>query len=175
MTYRFIPDVEKYHSFVLANEIPYAILDPLDEANPIEKKWTSVQVKLEKSYEMGDFAYLRPGVPVVSSSALEILRPIISVDVEFLPINLESEPFFAIHVLTTLDCLDMKRSEIVRFPSGGIMDIDKFVLKAGCVAEHAMFRLKKAESKYVFVSDEFKSVVTKNNLKGAIFKIVEEA
>ncbi len=65
----------------------------------------------------GDFPSLSNfwRIPVFSQRALDCLRPLISYCCEALPIIHHSgKPYYIIHVMDTIDCLDEDRSELRR-------------------------------------------------------------
>ncbi|HEY0601659.1 MAG TPA: DUF1629 domain-containing protein, partial [Herpetosiphonaceae bacterium] len=101
--------------------------------------------------------------------AWQVLEPLLGQSVEALPLRTDEHTYYAINVLVVLDCLDMDRSEIQYFPSGGIMYIDRYVFEEGCVDEHPIFKIQGAELKEVLVSEQVKAVVEQNHLAGFVF------
>jgi hypothetical protein len=171
-SYKIIQDVQHYDSVVLPRAASYKKLEVLAGVEPVAAKWVPLTVRFHKMEKAGDFPYLSTDVPVFTKRALQALQPLIGQSIEALPLECESEELYAIHALELMDCLDHSRSVVTRFPSGGIMDVEEFVFKKNCDQGKHIFRLTDAPTKYVFVSDQFKSVVEKNKLRGLIFEKV---
>jgi hypothetical protein len=170
-TYTIISDVDTYDALVLANPNDWDKLDKFT-GERLADTWTPVAVKTLKVKKAGDFLYLIHHVPVFSERAWQVLQPLVKDSVEALPLKHPKKIFYAINVLVLVDCLDYSRSQIERFPSGGIMEIERYVFKDGCVEGKHIFKVAEAPLKRVLVSEKFKELVEKNRLEGLIFSKV---
>jgi hypothetical protein len=170
-TYTITPDADTYHCLVLTNPSDW---DRFDEftGERLADTWTPVAVKTLKVKKAGDFPYLISHVPVFSGRAWQILQSLVKGSVEALPLEHPTKTVYAINVLDLLDCLDYSRSQIVRFPSGGIMEIERYAFKEGCVEGKHIFKIAEAPLKQVLVSDAFKELVERSQLEGLIFSKV---
>ena len=108
--------------------------------------------------------------------AKEIIGTLTADDVEFLPLfvpEISHTRYFAIHVLTTLDCLDNERSEFGYF--GDLrMRIDKYEFKPDCIGDTPIFKLPIFNRNSTYVTDSFKQLVEDNDLTGLEFRKVWE-
>ena len=162
--YKYICDSDTYHSLILDKSETYNLFDQFNGTSII-KSWISVTVHIYRTKLAGDFPHLTSHVPVFSQRAVDVLSPLLEGNVEVLPIecpDYKKKRFFAIHVLELLDCLDYLRSTITRFPSGGIMFIDRYVFKPDIVQDKHIFRILEAPLKGVFVSQKFRDIVEEN-------------
>jgi hypothetical protein len=99
---------------------------------------------------------------------------------EFLPVKIErqpgiappTEPFWLIHPLDHVDCIDYEESEFERVGSGedfGICMIDKLVLRPEAIGDRAIFR--PAHTGRIFCSRAFRDAVEKAKLKVAFYPL----
>jgi hypothetical protein len=110
----------------------------------------------------------------ISERALAMLYPLIKDQVEVL--DLITEPaigkFYALNVFFA-DCLDRDKSVFVHYTEGGIMDIEQYAFREGCLEGKYIFRLAEIWT-CTFVDDRFKLAVEENGLQGLIFYQVPE-
>jgi hypothetical protein len=108
-------------------------------------------------------------VPTASAKAVEVFRPILEPYVEFLPLRTEVGDYFALNV-EFLDCLDVIHSVIKRAESdGSIMGVDKYAFFQDRIEDVHMFRVTELGLSRLLVSNSFREVYEKNNLKGLLF------
>ena len=124
------------------------------------------------------------GVTACNAKAKYIIQELIDDHVEFLPLVFlrGSHPksftttasygeYYAINILTTLDCLDYDRSEFTYFKkTGNIRSVRKRVFKPECIRDVPIFKLPILNSVTTYVTDSFKQLVEDNNLTGLDFK-----
>jgi hypothetical protein len=170
--YTIVPDADTYHCLVLADPKDWDKFDDFT-GKRLAHMWVPVAVKIFKVKRAGDFPSLINHVPVLSSRAWQVLQSLIGGSVEALPLEHPTGIFYAINVLDLVDCLDYSRSQIERFPSGGIMYIERYAFKKGCVEGRHIFKIAEAPLKRVLVSDTFKQLVEKSQLEGLIFSGVD--
>ena len=119
----------------------------------------------EKGLELSD----APGftIPVFSRRAWECLEPLISKNVEILPLDFNEKEYFGINVITVLDAIDYEKSIYKTYRDGKrIMAFEKYVFLPTVIEDVSMFKILDEKTRYAFVSDEFKQTVEKNNLLG---------
>jgi hypothetical protein len=162
-------DPDKFDALVLVKDQDWDLFNQFD-GRRLAETWTPVAVEILKQKRRGDLLYLTSRVPVFRPRTWRVLEPLIGPFVEALPVKTTDETFFAINVLAVLDCLDLERSEVLRFPSGGIMYIQRHAFKEGSLDNVPIFKVRGAELKEVLVSSEFKRVVEQNRLRGLVFK-----
>lgn len=110
-------------------------------------------------------------VPVLSTRAVTVLKPILESNGELLPLHSNDGEYFIFNVLRFVDALNEEASEIVRFPDGKrILEIERFVFDTSKVKNVDIFKLPQQPLARVFVSDEFVDVVRKAGLLGFNFE-----
>jgi hypothetical protein len=119
----------------------------------------------EAEKPVGDFPSFIP--LAISSKALDTLHPLIKDNVEVLDLISDVGKFCALNVFV-YDCLDHSSSVFKRFTDGGIMRVETYAFRAGCLEGKHIFRLPEIWT-YTFASNEFKRVVEENDLKGLLF------
>lgn len=169
MVYIITPDSDTFDSLIPADSNNWELFDKF-QGDRLADSWKPVSVKIIEAKKAADFPSLANHVPVFSVRAWNLLKPLIGDVVEALPLKCTKREYYAINVLNLLDILDQSRSEITWLPSGGIMFIDKYVFKKGCILDQPIFKLKEIPLKKPFVSNEFKNLVIKQNLEGLIFE-----
>jgi hypothetical protein len=121
----------------------------------------------------GDFPSLSDfwEIPVMSQRAWRVLRPLIEYCCEALPIeNHTGRPFTIIHVMDTVDCLDLDASEVERYADGRVMHIDRYALKEDMLKDKHIFKLPRESGRELLVNEVFRGAVERNNLEGLVFK-----
>lgn len=84
-------------------------------AQPIIRDWKPPEIRIVgKSRRVRDFVSWMNSVPVISEAAKNALDPLIGDHCEILPlIELKKKHYFAVNVLTTIDCLNREDSDIL--------------------------------------------------------------
>lgn len=170
--WEIVPDSDLYDCLYLADpSADYTEIFDTDKLGHqrMRNSWVPVAVKIERKEQSGDFPSLPGGIPpVFRQQALDILYPLIADSIEVLPLICETEKLYAINVLEVVDCLDHSRSRFKRFSDGGIMRVEEYVFREGCI-EKDIFRIPEVDI-FIFVSDTFKMLVEDNELEGLIFR-----
>ena len=172
--YRLRPIYDKYECIVLNNpETDYSILYRFN-GKPIDN-WTNIEVVIEgkKKLKKGDFLDLSTHIPVFNKNAISCMREILSPYGQILPLNCRGGDFFAYNVTTVIDGLNEEKSEIIRFPSGKIMNITKYIVNRDKLSGQCIFKIKQAELMDVFVTQDFVEIVKKYKLSGFDFHPIE--
>ncbi len=85
------------------------------------------------------------------------------------------EPYFAFNVTTTVQALDLDRSELKRFESSGrIMRVIRYCFYPERLKGLTVFKLPELPLQNVFVTDPFVQRVQEGKLVGFNFKLVWE-
>jgi hypothetical protein len=166
--YVYTPDSDNYDSLALASSNAVDRLRSFD-GRPLAKGWRPLTVRIVKAQRRSDFPSLVSHVPVFNERALKALRPLLGDTVEALPLKCAEGAFFAINVLDVTDCLDMDRSEMKLYPSGGIMYITRHVFDEGCAEGKHMFKITQGPLHETYVSDAFRQHVERARLTGLTF------
>ncbi|MBX9788860.1 MAG: hypothetical protein K2Y37_08075 [Pirellulales bacterium] len=120
----------------------------------------------------GDFPSLSNynQIPVMSERAWEALRPVIGYCCEALPIiHPTGKPFFIVHVMETVNCLDFDRSEVKRYSDGGIMRIVRYALIDERLHGKHIFKLPRGNARDLIVDGAFRNAVEASSLAGLEF------
>jgi hypothetical protein len=167
--YVYTPDSDNHDSLALASSSAVDRLKSFD-GRPLAKGWRPFTVKVVKARKRSDFPSLAGHVPVFSKRALDALGSLLGHAIEALPLKCSEGMFFAINVLELTDCLDMARSEVKRYSSGGIMYISRHVFDEGGVEGKHIFKSNQAPLYETYVSEEFRRRVEGERLAGLIFE-----
>jgi len=126
---------------------------------------------LGKSKRLRDFVSWMLCAPVISERAADSLEPVISSHVEFLPlIELRRKRYFAVNVLSMVDCLDREKSDIQYSSTGAdrMVSVHRAFFLSRQAVKVPIFKLPYWPAQ-VFVTRPFVDVVIANGLRGAAF------
>lgn len=140
------------------------------------------EVLTDDSRRPGDFPTLNNygSIPVMSERAWIALRPLIGRWCEALPIiHPSGEPYYVVHVMNTLDCLDKAKSDASysEVRKERINEIYRYAFRHEMLTGQHIFKLPHFSGGELIVDDEFRKIVQANRLKGLLFKelpLVEE-
>lgn len=121
----------------------------------------------ETSKSVPDFAGGMLGFSV-NEKAYSIIKPLISNQVVFLPLNTEVGLYYELDI-QEINCVDTENSEKVLFSDGKIMRITQYKFYEDKLEEKHIFKSSDAMLKPIFVSNEFKKLVEENKLTGLTF------
>src|SRR5207244_3669648 len=129
----------------------------------------------ENPEEEGDFPSLigYSKLPVMSQRAWDVLRPIIGYCCEALPtIHPSGETYYIVHVMETIDCLDVARSEINRSQIGDrrINRVYRYAFLTDMLKGKHIFKLPLVRGAGLIVDDVFRTAVETNGLRGLKFE-----
>jgi len=139
---------------------------------PMADTWEVPELDVQgKRKRVRDFVSWEASAPVISERARKVLEPLIGDHVEFLPlVVLKRQQYYAINVLTLVDCLDWDRSE-VQFGSpdtSRIVMVWKASFDPKRVADVPIFKLPQYRGA-TFVRRPFIDAVVEAGLQGAYF------
>ena len=173
--YIYHPDSNHFAGIGLSSDDHSRVGDIYYDDTPAAPSWTPVAAHgfKEDPDVQGDFpAFTLPRLPVFSERTCSALMPIIGYCSELLPIiHPSGDPYFIVHVMETLDCLDTSRSEFSRNEvTGRINSIYRYAFKNEMLTRKHIFKLPLESGAELFVDDEFRMAVEANGLKGLLFK-----
>lgn len=150
-------------------------------------EWIPIEIKIKHEYDEKTFELISQlqDVDIAKLSlflacnmrAMSILMPLVKDVVSFLPLKMSKsdhdshDDFWIMYVNNTIDCLDQEKSQKKFLSDGRVLRIKKFAFLSKCIEQQNIFQVPEANSE-IFVSDEFKQVVEKNDLKGLTFESV---
>ena len=117
-----------------------------------------------------DFPMINGCIPVVSERALTIIQPFIEEDgVEILPIKVEVEPFYILHLLKVYDVLNTRKSDIQYFKSGRVKNVGKYVFLPAVTNAPLLFQISTLQT-FIFAKEELVQTISQSQLTGANFE-----
>ncbi|GEM_PF-2108029 len=149
-----------------ANADDYAHLKTWKLPTPIEY-WTAIPVALKVGAQQSDVMGLH-SIMVWSTTVLDNLKPSIGDAIQALPIHLDADIYYAIHILKFLDCLDAEKSQFRRFKNRNI-GVEAYVLEQTCIGDVPLFTIPDDGYSAVFVSDAIKQVIDHAGWTGVSF------
>lgn len=164
-------ELDKYNYLIPVK--PFTVDEIWDfDGHSLLDTWEPRKFKLAKKnrQELSDapgFEFL-----ILSPRAYDVLQNVMGKSIEVLDVLYDNEKYYGINILSVLDVLDYGKSEYETFSnSDKIMAIDKYCFKITKeLKQNHIFKIK--EEKHYFVSEEFKTVVEENHLKGFKFQLV---
>jgi hypothetical protein len=133
--------------------------------------WNPLEVRIESfGTKRGDFFSIIARKFACNQETWEILTPLIKNDVQLLPLKSDDGDFSILKVINIVDCLDHSKADIFRSPeTGKVLRVRKYAFKEELIQKQHFFAIP--ESKFgILVSQSFKDLVEKNNLKGLNFE-----
>ncbi len=123
----------------------------------------------------GDFPSLSNlrRIPLLSERAWVALRQLIGFCCEALPIiHPSGRHYFIVHVMNTIDCLDVEASEVSRSEvrKNRINRIYRYAFKDAMLHGEHIFKLPHLSGGELIVDDEFRKCVETNRLRGLCFE-----
>jgi len=178
--YRYAECGDYDFASVVLSDLP----DGLDVAEihwddrPRASSWTPLAithvVELEDGIkqEMGDFPMGNScRIPLFSGRAWEVVSRRIDCQWEALPlVPPVCTQLYLIHVMETIDCVDLDRSEFYRYPSGRVGRIQRFCLKPEKLEGKHIFKTPAESGHDLLVDDVFREVVQQEGLRGLSFR-----
>ena len=144
---------------------------------PLASQWKPIRVLVldHEPREEGDFPpfYDYPRLPVFSQMAWDVLSASIACRWEALPIiHPSGKPFYLVHVMEMIDCVDHARSECEYYNDGGVASIERYCLKPELLVGKHVFRTPIDSLGDLLVDDVFREVIESRKLKGLKFRAI---
>jgi hypothetical protein len=178
--YRYEPDANKYAGIGASSTEHERVVDVHFRDTPFALSWCPVVVHgFDDNPEMeGEFPSLSDfcEIPVFSQKSLDVFRPLIGHCTEALRIvHPSGKPFYIIHVMETIDCLNVRRSDVKRFSDGRVMRVERYCLEVGKLEGKHIFKLPQESGRQLLVDDVFRETVEKHSLSGLLFREIPRA
>ena len=172
--YTLRADVNTYRGVYYVNEDDVVDFNRRFQGKSGKKIWTGkeefrfVPADLPK----GDFPGLSTHIQVFSYKAVKTLADLLEGNGQLFPIACETENYFVFNVTRVIDALDEANSDVERFSSGRIMDVDRYSFFPERVFGVHVFKIPELVLMDVFVTDPFVERVKTAGLKGFKFRLV---
>jgi hypothetical protein len=121
----------------------------------------------ERNKPVPDFANGVLGFSM-NENAYSVMKSLIDGQAIFLQFNTEVGTYYELDI-QKINCIDLENSKNILFPSGKIMRVEKYKLYLEQLKGVHIFEPLNIMLKPIFVSNQFKDVVEKNNLTGLTF------
>ncbi len=174
--YRYTTDSDRYDSVRLVIEDDEPIVDLHYEERSVARSWKPIEVEGfdDNPGKDSDFPCLNNYcvIPIFSQRAWDVLEPLVGNRVEALPIKHPSgHSYYLINVMEIIDCLDEKRSKVVRnATTKRISRVLKYCLKTDLLKGKHIFKTPLESGAELLVDDVFRQAVETNGLIGLIFE-----
>ena len=120
---------------------------------------------------IGDVFSVEVSSFILNEKCYKILYPYIKNEAQIFKVKCENDNLYVVNITNIIDCLDYDKSEIKRFPSSGrVMRVIKYVFKIEKLRNTTIFKLPEFPKGISYVTENFKNIVEKNNIKGFKFK-----
>jgi hypothetical protein len=174
--YLYRPDANRFAGVGFSKADDGQIVDVHYTDTPLTNKWI---VPVAHGFEdnpptQGDFASLSNfwRIPVMSQRAWDALLPLIGESCEALPIvHPTGDPYFIIHVMETVDCLDTSNAQVTRNAvTGRVSRIFRYAFNHNFPAGKHIFKLPIESGAELIVDDDFRRAVESSGLMGLKFE-----
>jgi hypothetical protein len=136
-----------------------------------KKEWEPVHMVTKRKGTKSDCAKFIFGEAVFNKKAVDLLRPLIANQVEFLPLMHEEHELFFVNITSKQDFVDMS-NPVQHKISIGFFSEYVHIFPDKIDPNIHIFRIPQHHSSRVYVSDTFKSEVEKHKLKGFDFVLI---
>lgn len=168
-------ELDKYDNLTFKEKLSIEEIQSFD-GRPKKKYWKNkevVRLEPEKELAFSDAPGLLAHLPVFSEKAIGVLNKFLENTCEVLPLENSEDNFYAINIMTVLECIDYEKSEYKLFKDGKrIMRFKKYSFIKNEIQDQHIFKIKDEPLGNPFVSDEFRDMVMSSKLSGFVFKLV---
>ncbi|MGW0229971.1 hypothetical protein ACWDWO_16780 [Actinopolymorpha singaporensis] len=119
-----------------------------------------------------DFPWLGSWSLVLRDQAIDLAGPVLEPFGEILPLTCPDARIALFNPLVVLDALDENHSQLVRFPDGDLMVIEKYVFSSRAVPERSIFKIPQERSGAVFYTEPVVDELRGLGLAGLDFKLL---
>jgi hypothetical protein len=173
--YLYKPDANNFAAVGTSTDDDDRVIDLHWTDDSAANAWASPTVFEfdEGPQRVGDFPSFSnfSSVPVFSERAWSALSPLIGNCCERLPlVHPSGAQYYFIHVMQTVDCLDLDRSELKRYSDGGVMRVVRYALKQEMLHGKHLFKLPQSAGGDLLLDDELRSAIVAAKLVGLTFK-----
>ncbi|MEK3901194.1 imm11 family protein [Paenibacillus sp. FSL R7-0179] len=146
------------------------------EGQKLAYSWQPIELITHKEKLFNDFPHFINGKPIISVRVMQILKPFIAHEVEFLPLLHDELNIFMINVINVLDCVDWQKSKVKWFKEKYFLGFDKLVFDFAKVPEKTfIFKIKEKAAAKVYVTELFKELIEEYQLPGLDFSVVYDS
>ena len=142
--------------------------------------WSPFKISRYDELPLGDYiSKLSGDVMIMEKKAIDKLRPIMG-NIEILPLLCDFGDYWAINVITVLECINYEKSQFKTFPTGSrngrprIMQFEKYEFIPDEVNGYHIFKIADKPKSSIFVDDVFVKAVDENGITGFKFDLVWE-
>lgn len=178
--YAYRPDANNYAGIGAPTERHEQVVNIHYEDAPLAPVWVPIKFHgfEDNPGQEGDFPSLSDfwEIPVMSERAWNALRPLIGYCCEALPIiHPTGKTYFIIHVMETIDALDVAKSDLARnATTGRVNRIRRYAFKYDKLQHKHVLKLPLECGSELLVDEEFRKAVEVHGLKGLQFKELPE-
>ena len=170
--------VGEYEFLTTDDEDDLERLGELD-ATSLVADWTPVPVELGTADEdtgapllRADFPWLGSWSLVLRDQGIDLAGPVLEPFGEILPLACPDARVALFNPLVVLDALDENRSQLVRFPDGDLMVIEKYVFSQQVIPQRSIFKIPQERSGAVFYTEPVVEELRGLGLAGLDFKLL---
>jgi hypothetical protein len=150
----FRPTVMEGSEWVIpADAAAHGALHDLD-GTPKRNSWAPIRVEFVHDDEMGnryayaDLPWMGTDVLVMRPRAVEAVAPLLDGFGEFLDLACDEDALRLFNVTHVVDVLDEQQSEIARFSSGGVLNIERHAFDVDGVRRERIFKIPQTRDIY---------------------------
>lgn len=168
------------HTQVLVYQNEEDVIDfrTLLNGSSIKDKWEPPIVEILKDDEHEDRILSDMvgfyGLPTFSERIPKSLNDILVNNGELLPLESGDDKYNIFNVLNIIDVLDEELSNIKYLSSGKVMKINEYVFNEKLLLNEYIFKIPQLIWSVPLVTDKFVDFIYKNELKGFLFKKVNQ-
>lgn len=179
--YRIVADVNQYQGFSVDGDQVWQGDTLTFDCTPKSSKWAAPSVYvLHPKLRRGNFFNLCPGTLVLDGQATDVLRDMLEMSGEMLPLSCKGEQFTVLNVTDCVNVLDETKTKWVYGKSTGArIRIERYAFHPGRLTETPLFKIPETCKSEILTfeglkdpDDEFKPRVERLGLKGLIFEEV---
>lgn len=162
-TYRAFETKEKggYKAFCFVGE-------PVDDWSEVELFPSSHHTESGKG--TGDVYPVEISAVVINEKCYRLIKPYIKDSVQVLQAKSKSEQLYVLNVTRVIDCLDKDNAVLKFFPSSGrIMKVEKYAFYKDMLKGAFIFKIPEEVYTHPYVTEEFKTIIEQNDIKGFKF------
>lgn len=168
------PDANRFQNLICTGE-DYVDWFLKFDGSSLRSSWKPLVVQVfhkEEDPPASDYPSLALHIPVFSKRATLVLKEMLDKHGELLPLLCREGEYHAYNVTRVLDILNEGNSNLVRFTSGRILNIEDYSFNFAELGDYPIFKLPQTPLMDVFVTEEFKHKVEELGLTGFTFKFV---
>ncbi len=166
--------------FELCHPIPpttFEMINGLINGEPRASTWEPFSVKLiqeDRGQQLrpSDSPWLGEHAMIFKQSAVNALGSILREHGELLPVLCEGQDLVIFNPTRIVDVLDEEASDVIRFSTGRLMDVKRFVFKAAAILDVDIFKIPNFRVSPTFVSARVVALWHEAHLEGLQFQEV---